>query len=386
MAVLSFLHKIFQSILRHRTLSTIGQARRSQNMKEHRDTHLSARDCMSLWFIALFLSLSSLAALQECYADSAEVLPQGKSAVFMEGKFYFPVTKQYDEDGNKEKVADKYNKTINGSVIPSLDQVGGLFGLPAGTANLGRTVVSYKYNFDIIEFNYGYGITDRLSFGTKIPYWIVKNNVDASLDTTNANFGLNPGFGGGGPLGAAPFVPIAVGGAALTTQQFQSLLGPGLVVNNTPIPGYGYKPVEKWDKQGFSDIEAFLRYQYYKSDNWRLAATGGVRMPTGWTDDPDSLVDYPSGTGAWAGLLRLNQDYVGTKDLFLSATLKFDYYFSDRNYERVPDNADQPLTTNKERVDRTYGPYFELELKGSENLFIAEERSEERRVGKECKA
>ena len=145
----------------------------------------------------------------------------------------------------------------------------------------------------------------------------------------------------------------------MTTQQFQNFLG----------SQYGYKPVENWDKQGFSDIEAFLRYQYYKSENWRLAATGGVRMPTGWTDDPDSLVDYPSGTGAWAGLLRLNQDYIGTKDLFLSATLKYDYYFSDRNYERVPNSADQPLTTNKERVDRTYGPFFELELTGAYNLW-----------------
>jgi hypothetical protein len=309
-------------------------------MKEHRDTHLFARDCMSLWFIALFLSLSSLAALQECYADSAEVLPQGKSAVFMEGKFYFPVTKQYDEDGNKEKVADKYNATINNSFISAI---------PAGF-NLGKTVVSYKYDFDIIEFNYAYGITDRLSIGTKIPYWIVNNKVDAELDTTNANLGVTPGGG---------FAPIGLGGVPMTSEQFQSFLG----------SAYGYKPVESWDKQGFSDIEAFLRYQYYKSENWRLAATGGVRMPTGWTDDPDSLVDYPSGTGAWAGLLRLNQDYVGTKDLFLSATLKFDYYLSDRNYERVPDSADEPLTNNKERVDRTYGPFFELELTGAYNLW-----------------
>jgi hypothetical protein len=328
-----------------------------------------AKGFMTLWLLTLFLALSSLVELNQCYADSAEVLPQGRSAVFVEGKFYLPVTKQYDEDGNKEKIADKYNATINNSVIGGLDQIGEIFGIPAGFSNLGQTVVSYKYNFQIIEFNYAYGITDKLSIGTKIPYWIVKNNVDASLDTTNANFGLNPGFGLAGPLGVAPFVPTAVGGVPLTTQQFQSLIGPGLVVNNTPIPGYGYKPVENWDKQGFSDIEAFLRYQYYKSENWRLAATGGVRMPTGWTDDPDSLVDYPSGTGAWAGLLRLNQDYVGTKDLFLSATLKYDYYFSDRNYERVPSSADQPLTTNKERVHRTYGPFCELELTGAYDLW-----------------
>jgi hypothetical protein len=286
------------------------------------------------------------------------------------------VTKQYDEDGNKEKIADKYNTTLDSAVFPDLDPLGAAFGLPPGSANLGQTDVSYKYNFTIIEFNYAYGITDRLSIGTKIPYWIVKNNVDASLDTTDATLGKNPFFGvAPPPIGLVPLAPtpnVGGPGVPLTTQDIQNLIGPGLDVNNDgniDIPGYGYKQVKNWDKQGFSDIEAFLRYQYYKSENFRLAATGGVRMPTGWTDNPDSLVDYPSGAGAWAALLRLNQDYVGTKDLFLSATLKYDYYFPDRNYERVPDSVDQPLTTNKERVHRTIGSFFELELNGAYNLW-----------------
>jgi len=349
---------------------------RGAEMKGLRKSSHLTMGFASWWLIILFLLLSLLVGRKNGYADSAEVLPQGKSAVFVEGKIYLPVTKQYDEDGNKEKIADKYNTTLNSTVFPALGPLGAAFGLPAGTANIGQTDVSYKYNFTIIEFTYAYGITDRLSIGAKIPYWIVDNKVDASLDTTDATLGTNPFFGvAPPPLGRVPLVPtpnVGGPGVPLTTQDIQNLLGPGLDVNKdgtVDIPGYGYKPVKDWDKQGFSDIEAYLRYQYYKSENWRLAATGGVRMPTGWTDNIDSLVDYPSGTGAWAALLRLNQDYVGTKDLFLSATLKYDYYFPDSNYERVPDSADQPLTTNKERVDRTIGPFFELELNGAYNLW-----------------
>lgn len=345
-------------------------------MNELRALNRRAMGSMNLWLIVLLLSIFFMAAIQECYADSAEVLPQGRSAVFVEGKFYLPVTKQYDEDGNKEKIADEYNTTLNSNVFPALGPLGAAFGLPAGTANLGQTDVSYKYNFTIIEFNYAYGITDRLSIGTKIPYWIVDNKVDASLDTTTATIGANPFFGlAPPPIGQAPLVPTSnVGGPGvpLTDQDIQNLLGKGLDVNkdgSIDIPGFGYKEVKDWDKQGFSDIEVYLRYQYYKSENFRLSVTPGVRMPTGWTDNPDSLVDYPSGAGAWAGLLRLNQDYIGTKDLFLSATLKYDYYFADRNYERVPDSVDEPLTTNKERVHRTIGPFFELELNGSYNLW-----------------
>jgi hypothetical protein len=345
-------------------------------MRKLRGMNRWAKGFMTLWFLTFFLALLSIVERRQCYAETAEVLPQGRSAIFVESKFYFPVTKQYDEDGNKEKVADKYNKTLNENVFPALGPLGAAFGLPAGTANLGQTDVSYKYNFTIIEFNFAFGITDKLSVGTKFPYWFAKNNVDASLDTTNANMGTNPFFGvAPGPLGRAPLAPtpnVGGPGVPLTTQDIQNLLGPGLDVNKDgtiDISGYGYKPVKSWDKQGFSDIEAFLRYQYYKSENWRLAVTPGVRMPTGWTDNIDSLVDYPSGTGAWAGLFRLNQDYIGTKDLFLSATLKYDYYFSDRNYERVPNSTDQPLTTNKERVHRTYGPFFELELTGAYDLW-----------------
>jgi hypothetical protein len=304
-----------------------------------------------------------------CYGDSAEVLPQGRVALFVEGKFYRHIDKQYDENGDKEGIADKYNANINNGVIPQL---------PAGLS-LGQTVVDYQYHLQIIEFNFAYGLTDKLSFGTKIPYWIFKNNVNAELDTTNANLGANPQYGTPTPWGATQFLPtttpvpgVVPAGVKLTTQQFQQLLGPGLDLNNDgtiDIPGYGYKPVKTWDHQGVSDIEAYLRYQYYRSENFRLAATGGVRMPTGWTDNIDSLVDYPSGAGAWAGLLRLNQDYIGTKDLFLTVTLKYDYYFKDRNYERVPDSVDQPLTTNKERVDRQYGPFFELEATAAYNLW-----------------
>ena len=35
----------------------------------------------------------------------------------------------------------------------------------------------------------------------------------------------------------------------------------------------------------------------------------------------------------------------------------------------MPDSVDQPLTTNKERVDRTIGPYFELEMTGAYDLW-----------------
>jgi hypothetical protein len=55
------------------------------------------------------------------------------------------------------------------------------------------------------------------------------------------------------------------------------------------IPGYEYKRFETWSDDGLGDIEAGLKYQYFKNDKWRLAVTGAVRFPTGEVDDPDDL-------------------------------------------------------------------------------------------------
>ena len=41
-----------------------------------------------------------------------------------------------------------------------------------------------------------------------------------------------------------------------------------------------------------------------------MAATAGVRLPTGRQDDPDNLADIPWSTGAYALLVRMHHDYI----------------------------------------------------------------------------
>ena len=126
------------------------------------------------------------------------------------------------------------------------------------------------------------------------------------------------------------------------------------------VQDYGYKRIESWSGNGLADIELGARYQYLKNDNWRLAFTGGVRLPTGETDDPDDLMDYPLGAGEWALLFRSNNDYTGIKNLLLNVTLKYDLYLPDKEVMRVPDDVDQPITPNKEEVDRKIGDIIEI--------------------------
>jgi Putative MetA-pathway of phenol degradation len=150
----------------------------------------------------------------------------------------------------------------------------------------------------------------------------------------------------------------------------QRLLGPGL----TGIPGLGFKRFESETNEGLGDMEAGARYQYWRSEDWRLAFTGGVRFPTGKADDPDDLADYALGTGAWALLFRLNNDYVVSNlwggpqpagspgELVLNGTFRYDLVLPDHPTKRVPDDVNNPITANKEKVSRDIGDKFELEV------------------------
>jgi len=233
--------------------------------------------------------------------------------------------------------------------------------MPKGSANIGRSVVSFKYDFNITELSFAYGLTDRLTVGVFIPYWWVTNNVKSRLDTSRATVGKNAAINSLAPLSVPGTVP-------LTKEDVIQLLGKGLDINGDgkiDIPGFGFKRFGTWSDSGLSDIEAVFKYQYLKTENWRLAFGNGVRFPTGNMDDPDNLVDYARGTGAYALLFRLYNDYMPVKNLVLNATIRYDHYFSNTRTLRIPENPDQPITSNKEDVTRKFGDVTELETSGT---------------------
>jgi hypothetical protein len=303
-------------------------------------------------FLVMVAVAMLLAPTDLVTADDATVLPKGVFSARLDSQFYFPIKKQFDNTGDPEDIAEDLNTRLDSSVFPSLSLVEAGFGLPPGSASLGDTDVEYKYKLQIFDFYLYYGLTDRLTIGGKFPYWNFKNEVDTSLDTTNATVGLNPGVPGG-------IAPLAFPGTTPATEDdIQNLLG----------SEYGYKKVEDWNRHGFSDLELGYRYQYYKSDNLRLAFTNTVLVPTGKTDDPDSLVDFPFGTGAWGVAFSASNDYLGLKKygLEFDATFRYLYYFPDTVYTRVPENVDLPIAPpeNKERVDRKIGDVFRMDLEG----------------------
>jgi hypothetical protein len=315
-----------------------------------------------LYLFIGFFSLIGITSLS--YADSAEVLPKGVMRTKLNGFFWLPIDKRFDPDGDVEDIATDFNARLDSNVFPGLALLEGAFQLPAGFATLGNSVVSFEYDAYWSEFSFEYGVTDKLTVGVIIPYRFFKNNVDARLDTLNATFGKSATLGSLAPLGFLDTVP-------LTTEDVIDLVGDGLDIDGDgtiDIPGFGFERFETWDGDGLADIDAGFRYQYFKSENWRLAFTGAVRFPTGELDDPDSLVDIGFGDGTLALLFQLQNDYTAIDNLVLNATFRYDLYLPDKETRRVPDDVNRPITINRERVDRDVGDLFELEASAEYKL------------------
>jgi hypothetical protein len=318
--------------------------------------------------IKLVLLFILYPAFKGVYADTAAVLPKGVTMIQLEGRYYPTIDERYDPDGDTEDVAADFNTSLNSEVFPALSLLEAGFGLPAGSATLGDTDVSFDYGFTKTTFAIQRGITDKLTVGVIIPYWWVENDVDASVDASNATIGFNPLFGTPGDPFGSPLIPIALGGTPLEDEDVQQLLGNGVDVNGDgtiDIPGSGFKRFETWDDHGIGDIDAGLKYQYLKNDDWRLAILGALRIPTGWEDDEDNLQDYGISDEAYALRFRTINDYTGIKNLVLSLALGYDLVFSDDRTMRVTVSANDPVSAVKDDVDRDIGDTFEIEASGT---------------------
>lgn len=312
------------------------------------------------------------------YGDNANVLPKGVSMASVSYVPYFTIKERYNSKGETEPAAIDYNQNLNPGVFSDLSAVEAAFNLTPGSASLGNSIVSFKYDYTEIFFNYMYGLTDKLSFGIKIPYIMYKNNVSASLDTSSATVGKSAnGVGLGAPL--VPFncaicIPdLGPFGDAqkLTKEDILDLISNGLDVNGdgiVDVAGFGYKRFGTIKENGIGDIQIGLRYQYLKTEDFRLAFTGGIKLPTGEVNDPDNLVDMGFGNGAYALLFQSQNDYVGFDKLKLNATFEYDLVLPADEELRVPTDVALPITSNKEKVDRDIGDFFRFGTSASYNM------------------
>ncbi|MGE3541972.1 MAG: hypothetical protein AB7N91_31720 [Candidatus Tectimicrobiota bacterium] len=314
--------------------------------------------------VRVFLVISLLLRTHTTMADDAAVLPKGVWRVGAEARFSLPITKRFTADGGTEDLAADFNRELDSTVFPDLQRVETAFRLPAGSATFGRSTVDFERHIQIYTVQAAYGLTDRLALGLRIPYWTQQNTVKATLDSRTATVGFNPAVPGG-------VAPLRVPGTRPpTTEDIQAA-----------VERLGFRRVEDWSDAGFSDLFGGLKYQYYRSAHWRLAVSGNVRFPTGRWDDPNNLVDYPTGFEAWGLGLQMHQDFVwhtpsgaprggvlAAGGVVLNTTFRYEAILPDTKPFRVC-NVHQPLCPDFDpQVHRDVGDILEAEVAGTVGL------------------
>ena len=336
--------------------------------------------------LVLLSVLMAICTATVLYADDADVLPKGVFRALQSGQFYAPIDRRFDPDGNVEDVAADFNAALNSNVFPALAP---LDPFVPGLPSIGDSIVSFKYDLQYMDIDLHYGLTDRVTVGVQIPYRWIKNRVKARVNSapgSSANVGKNPCFGVAGcPFGAAtPLVPTSLGGVRLSTEDVQGLLGPGLDINadgRVDIPGFGYKRFQTYSGNGLGNIGAGFRYQYLRTEDWRLALTSGVRFPTARLDDEDNLTDAAFGLGGYNIFFHFNNDYIlsnlwtrhtpseaiktgelaPTGTLVVNGTFRYELRIPYKQTMRITSDPNNPISRNKERVDRDIGDGFEYE-------------------------
>ncbi len=322
-------------------------------------TTLTTR-CYGWIFAIVIVTLpATITAPQTVFADDAKVLPKNLSRVHLDYYRYHSTTHRYNADGKREALAHPFsNATLDSSILTSLAP---LDAFVPGKATIGDVAVEYEYDIDVLDLGYSYGLTDNLSIGFHIPYYWINNNVDTAFDNSNANVGLNP-------VSGECCIPIAIGGVPMETEDVQDLV----------MSEYGFSEIDDWKRDGIGDTEIGAKYRFMQRRDSALAMTGGLRIPTGYEDDPDKLNDVAWSFGTYAVLFRLHYDYLLSNlwkrsasslqqtlpargDLVGNLTLRYDYMLPDEKTMRVGDSPDQVLTNNRERVDRELGDIYNLE-------------------------
>ncbi len=148
---------------------------------------LPAGACVLL-FISMVVAALVVGRPVPTRAEDAQVLPKGISRVTLDDFIYFPVTQRWNPDGKAEDLAGDFdNRRLDSSVfsdLAALEQfpIIPLLLPPGSRANIGTSRVEFEYHYNILDFGYQYGLTDRLTVGFDIPYYFADNQVDAQLD------------------------------------------------------------------------------------------------------------------------------------------------------------------------------------------------------------
>jgi hypothetical protein len=287
-------------------------------------------------------------------ADDAGVLPEGVWRVQMISAFSF-IEDRFDSTGTSTSLGSDYSQTISTPFLAALKpQVSELMKTMKAVnpsinenldiANIGMDIESVVYSN---RFALEYGLTKRLSVGIILPIVYADVSVNATSEATE-EFEAT--------LAAAPDALKP----ALMAMRAQTSLE---AIDQSLRSDLGYSAgLDKWSGTGIGDLELGAKYNYYRSHPFMMTLKGGLRVPTGRTDDPDHLFDMAFGDGQFDLGFFHYTDYRIRKNLDLTWEAGYTAQLPHSSTYRIPVIDGVDISPIREELDRDPGDIVETGL------------------------
>jgi hypothetical protein len=290
-------------------------------------------------------------------ADHTTVLPEGRSAITA-GYLTADIEDEYDDSSDKQDLGyylDGTDVTVIGEGVIYLGLLDA--GFPPGVLSpsdilrYARTTLDAKAEVDALGLGYSYGITDKLTVGLVLPFYMnAETEFDFDVEVQPSN--------------TAAYIPVAPG---VSLADYINSLDARQVTQEYLQQELGYDEVEDWKGQGrIGDLELNLKYLFLNKDKFKAATGGWVKFPTGRKDDERNLTDIAYGSGNWDTALFAMTDIVPVKPLTLNLTGRYIWAWP---YERgifildkdQPQFYEAEFPTKHVNGEYDIGDWYELE-------------------------
>lgn len=310
-------------------------------------------------FALSFLLGTLVQSIAPIAADDAKVLPKNRWRLQLLTSYSYASSK-FDSNGSNVSLGDAYSVSLTPAFMSMLKpQAGALVkamnnAQPGLADNMAVAEIGSNIDSSVIANVVAaeYGLTDRLSVGLIVP--VVYGSVD--VQTTSTPSPEFEGFVQALPS-AHPLKP------ALQQLKSQASLA---AINQSLRSDLGYSAgLDSWSGLGLGDIEFGAKYKYVDLHPIRMTVKGGVRAPTGRTDDPDVLFDLGFGDGQWDLGFYHYVDYSPLSKLYLTLETGYTVQLPDTRSFRVPVVDGIEISPVKTRLDRDLGDIMEVGLEAN---------------------
>jgi hypothetical protein len=300
------------------------------------------------------------------FAASYDTLPKGVDMFILKQVMTSKIESKFDSNHQDDSLAINENfnssklENINSVIKNYFQELNALSPDAYNQFSLGEFKAQAYAQVNAQGLGLAKGITNHLTVYGSLPIYHAKTEVSFK-QTKKSNLAAIQAAVQNAPTTSA--TSAFVRQLTLQLPETNEQLLQSVVVNY-----YGYKPLGTWEKDGLGDAELGAMYRLTDFYDKGFAIAGGIVLPTGDADDPDSLQDIATGDGQVDAFVE-SMAGMSFYDNALQLDLKtrYTYQFASTKSLRTVDDPDLFLSKSKEVMREKLGNKVDATLSATYN-------------------